>query len=62
MPLIFAIDLPVLVKGSVHMAAAGLPAFSTVIASCTLHELQDPQSPVAVITKSHFSSNSSIMG
>ena len=62
MPRIFAMDLPVAMKGSVQMAAAGLPAFSTVMASCTLHELQDPQSPVAVITRSHLLRSSSITG
>ena len=61
MPRIFAIALPVGMKGSVQMATAGFPAFSIVIASCTLHELQDPQSPVDVIITSHFSRSSSFM-
>ena len=61
MPRILAMDLAVGMKGSVEMKTAGLPAFSTVMASCILHELQDPQSPVAVITRSHFASNSSMM-
>ena len=61
MPRILAMALAVGIKGSVQIAAAGLPAFSTVMASCILHELQEPQSPVAVITRSHFSSSSSMM-
>ena len=61
MPRALAMALAVGTKASVQIKAAGLPAFSTVMASCTLHELQDPQSPVAVITRSHFSSRSSMM-
>ena len=59
MPRILAMALPEGMKGSVQMAAAGMPAFSKLIASCTLHVLHDPQSPIAVITASHFSTSSS---
>ena len=35
------------------MTAVGIPFFSNVIPSCTLHDEQDPQSPEAVMTMSH---------
>ena len=44
-----------LVKGAVHITMVGMPRFSKVIASCTLHAVQDPQSAMAVTTKSHLS-------
>lgn len=40
-------------KGSVQSTAVGIPSFSKVMPSCKLHDEQDPQSPVAVITRSH---------
>ena len=46
-------------KGSVHITAAGTPIFSREIASCTLHDEHEPQSPDAVITRSQVSLNSS---
>ena len=42
-------------KGSVQITTVGIPRFSRVIASCTLHAVQDPQSAMAVTTKSHWS-------
>ncbi len=45
-----AIALAVFWNLSVHMVAEGIPAFSTWMPSCTLHALQDPQSPMATIT------------
>ncbi|MEE2884216.1 MAG: hypothetical protein VX701_00775 [Chloroflexota bacterium] len=40
-------------NGSVHITAVGMPSFSRVMPSCTLHDEQEPQSPEAVITTSH---------
>ena len=37
-------------NGSVITTAAGTPRRSKVMPSCTLHELHDPQSPMAVST------------
>jgi hypothetical protein len=37
-------------KGSVITAAAGMPRFSKVMASSTLPDEHDPQSPMAVMT------------
>ena len=51
-----------LTNGSVHITAAGIPLRSKVIPSCTLHDEQEPQSPDAVITTSHCSAISSIIG
>ena len=42
-------------NGSVQMTAVGTPFFSSSIPSCTLHEEQEPQSPTAVMARSHFS-------
>lgn len=39
-------------NGSVQMATAGTPRFSSSIESCRLHDEQLPQSPFAVITTS----------
>ena len=50
-----AIIFPVGMNGAVQMTAAGLPWFSKVMPSCTLHDEQDPQSPVAVTRTSHWS-------
>lgn len=41
-------------KGSVQTTMVGIPPFSRVMASCTLHAVQDPQSAIAVTTKSHL--------
>ncbi len=59
MPPSLDIALALEMNGSVHMATAGTPLFSISIASCTLHDEQDPQSPDAVITASHLSASSS---
>ncbi len=48
-PHILAMAVAVTLNGSVHMVADGMPAFSTWIPSCTLHALQDPQSPMATM-------------
>ena len=50
-----AIVLAVGTKGSVQSTAVGMPSFSKVMPSCRLHDEQDPQSPLAVISTSHFS-------
>ncbi len=44
-PHMAAMDLDVLMKESVHIVTDGTPAFSAWIPSCTLHALQEPQSP-----------------
>jgi hypothetical protein len=44
----------------VHTTTVGTPRFSKVMASCTLHDVQDPQSAMAVTTKSHLSARASI--
>ena len=51
-----------LINGSVQITAVGTPLRSRVIPSCTLHDEQEPQSPDAVITTSHWSAISSIIG
>lgn len=40
-------------NGSVHTTTVGIPRFSSAIASCILHAVQEPQSAMAVTTKSH---------
>jgi hypothetical protein len=40
-------------NSSVQITAAGTPSPSSAIPSCRLHELHDPQSPMAVTTASH---------
>ena len=50
MPLRRAIASAVGTKGAVMMAAAGMPRFSNRMASSTLPDEQDPQSPIAVTT------------
>ena len=47
------------VKGAVHITTVGMPRFSKVMASCTLHAVHDPQSAIAVTTKSHRSLSAS---
>lgn len=37
-------------KGSVTTAATGMPRLSRATASCTLHDVHEPQSPIAVTT------------
>ena len=44
---------PVLRNGAVTMAMAGTPCSSIRIASSTLLELHDPQSPMPEMTRSH---------
>ena len=39
----------------VMMETVGIPSLSISIPSCTLHELQDPQSPIPVISTSTWS-------
>ena len=39
-------------KASVTITAAGTPRPSSATASCRLHDVQEPQSPLAVITAS----------
>ena len=48
-------------NGSVQITIVGIPLFSRAIASCTLHAVHDPQSAMAVTTKSHLEANSSTM-
>ena len=48
-------------NGPVQTTTVGIPRFSRFIASCTLHEVQDPQSAMAVTTKSHLAARESIM-
>ena len=63
MPPNFAMAAPLVMKGSVHITAAGTPFFSNLIPSCTLHDEHDPQSPEAVIMTSQlFESSSSRSG
>ncbi len=62
MPPSLAIASALLIKGSVQITAVGMPLRSRVIPSCTLHDEQEPQSPEAVITTSHWSAISAIMG
>ena len=61
MPPILDMALALDVKGSVQITAAGMPLFSSSMASCTLHDEQDPQSPELVVTTSHRSASSSII-
>ena len=39
-------------KAAVMMTAVGMPRVSSPTASCKLHDVQDPQSPIAVTTTS----------
>ena len=48
-------------KGSVQTTTVGIPRFSRAIASCTLHAVQEPQSAMAVTTKSHRPARVSMM-
>ena len=57
MPRMLDIALPLEINGSVHITAVGIPRFSRVIPSCTLHDEQEPQSPDEVITTSHCSTS-----
>ena len=43
----------------VCMATVGIPRFSSSMESCTLHDVHEPQAPVAVMTKSHLAASSS---
>ncbi len=44
-----------LMKGLVQTTTVGMPRFSRAIASCIQHAVQEPQSAMAVTTKSHRS-------
>ena len=59
MPHAAAIASPVARNGSVTMAMAAVPARSIKIASSTLLELHDPQSPTPETTKSEMRRSSS---
>jgi hypothetical protein len=59
MPPILDMALALDINGSVQITAVAMPLFSNSMASCTLHDEQDPQSPDAVITASHLSASSS---
>ena len=48
-------------KGPVQITTVGMPRFSRDMASCTLHDVQEPQSAMAVTTKSHLSDKASTM-
>ena len=48
-------------KGWVQITTVGMPRFSSVMASCKLHEVQEPQSAMAVTTKSHRAARDSMM-
>jgi hypothetical protein len=50
MPLTAAMVCAVWTNRSVMIAVAGMPAFSAVSASCTLHDEQLPQSPTPEMT------------
>ncbi len=52
---------PPAIKSAVHTAAVGMPRCSSMMASCTLHEMHEPQAPMAVITTSHVSLSSAII-
>ena len=60
-PIILAIFLAVTSKGIVHKTTARLPLCSKVMPSCKLHVEQLPQSPAAVIRKSHSETNLSMV-
>ena len=59
MPQLDAIASPVARKGSVTIATAGTPARSKRIASSTLLDEHDPQSPMPETTKSLWARNAS---
>ena len=48
-------------KRPVHIVTVGLPLFSSSTESWTLHVVQDPQSPIAFITRSVVRISSSIV-
>ena len=47
-------------KSAVQTVTVGMPCFSSAMASCTLHEMHEPQAPMAVITQSQVLLNSSM--
>lgn len=53
MPKARACDSPATRNPSVQIVAAGVPSFSKETPSCTLHVVQEPQAPAAVMTTSH---------
>ena len=61
MPWIRAMVRAVGTKGSVQRTAVGMPSFSKVMPSCKLHEEQEPQSPLDVISTSQLSAISLTM-
>lgn len=60
LPQIAACALAVGTNSSVQMTAVGTPRLSSSIPSCRLHELHEPQSPMAVTTASHVRASSAI--
>ncbi len=46
-------------NSSVQMLNVGVPCFSNSMASWIHHDMQEPQSPIARITRSHLADNSS---
>lgn len=48
-------------NGTVQITTVGIPLFSKAMASCIQHAVQDPQSAMAVTTKSHLEASSSMM-
>jgi hypothetical protein len=59
MPAKSAMPSAVGTNGSVMMTAAGMPRFSKKMASSTLPDEHDPQSPIAVTTAAHCLSSGS---
>jgi len=59
-PQLSAIAFPVLRNGVVTMAMAGTPCSSIRIASSTLLELHDPQSPIPEMTRSDWARSARI--
>jgi len=47
-------------NGSVQITAVGTPRLSSSTPSCRLHELHEPQSPIAVTAMSAIATSSSI--
>jgi hypothetical protein len=48
-------------NGSVQTHIVGMPLSSSLAVSCKLHDMQEPQSPIAVTTASQFWAKSSII-
>ena len=60
MPKAFASAKPNCKNSSVHRVTVGTPLFSSSMASWILHEVHDPQSPMALTTPWHSFASSSI--